>query len=106
MSHAFKIKHEKPSLEQKRKSLNEQFGDASTIINMMAEYLKDGDVVSITDLISAYLSNSAKYKNRDEFATAIGTTRQTLHRMLSHEETVSLKVFFNAIEQIHADAKT
>ena len=106
MSQALKIKSQKPSLQQKRKSLHEQFGDANAIINMMADYMKDGDVASITDLISAYLSHSPKYKNRDEFAVAIGTTRQTLYRMLSHEDTVSLKVFFNAIEQIHADANT
>ncbi len=104
MSQALKMKSGKPSLEQKRKSLNEQFGDANSVINMMADYMKDGDVASITDLVSAYLSHSPKYKNRDEFAAAIGTTRQTLHRMLSHEDTVSLKVFFSAIEQIHADA--
>ena len=104
MAQALKIKSGKPSLEQRRKSLNEKFGDAKSVINMMADYMKDGDVTSITDLIAAYLSHSPKYKNRDEFATAIGTTRQTLHRMLSHEDTVSMKVFFGAIEQIYEDA--
>lgn len=71
----------------------------------MAQYLKDGDVASITDLIASYISNSPKYKNQEQFATAIGTTRQTLHRMLSHSDTVSIKVFFRAIEQIHSDSK-
>lgn len=104
MSQALKIKSRKPSLEQRRKSLNEQFGDANAIMNMMADYMKEGDVASITDLIAAYLSHSPKYKNRDEFAEAIGTTRQTLHRMLSHEDTVSMKVFFGAIERIYKDA--
>lgn len=72
-------------------------------MNMMSDYLKEGDVASITDLISSYISNSLKYKNQDEFASAIGTTRQTLHRMLSHSDSVSIKVFFNAIERIHSD---
>lgn len=71
----------------------------------MAQYLKDGDVASITDLIASYISNSPKYKNQEQFSTAIGTTRQTLHRMLSHSDTVSIKVFFRAIEQIHSDSK-
>jgi hypothetical protein len=48
--------------------------------------------------------NRPKYNNQDEFAEAIGTTRQTLHRMLSHNEAVSMKVFFGAIERIHSDA--
>ena len=66
--------------------------------------MKVGDVASITDLISSYMANSEKYKNQEQFAEAIGTTRQTLHRMLSHSDTVSIKVFFNAVEQIYRDA--
>jgi hypothetical protein len=85
-------------------SLKERFGNPEQVLEMMADYMKDGDVASITDLISSYVSNSHKYKNQDEFAEAIGTTRQTLHRMLSHSDTVSMKVFFGALERIHSDA--
>ena len=94
----------KTSLEHKRMSLKEKFGNPEQVMGMMADYMKDGDVASITDLISSYISNSPKYKNQDEFAEAIGTTRQTLHRMLSHSEAVSIKVFFGAIERIYSDA--
>lgn len=88
----------------KRMGLKEKFANPEYIMEQMSQYLKDGDVASITDLISAYISNSRKYSNQDQFAEAIGTTRQTLHRMLSHSDSVSIKVFFNAIERIHKDA--
>lgn len=105
MSHAArKQKGEKANPDQRRLSLREKLGQPNFVLEQMAQYLKDGDVASITDLISSFISNSPKYKNQDQFANAIGTTRQTLHRMLSHSDTVSLKVFFNAIEQIHQDA--
>ena len=102
---AEKIKSSKSSVDQKRASLKEKFGQAEFILNEMANYLKDGDVASVTDLIGAYIANSPKYKNQEEFASAIGTTRQTLHRMLSHGEGVSVGVFFGAIEQIYSDGK-
>lgn len=101
-SPAYKIKRE-PSLEQKRQTMNENFGNPKYIIESMAEFVRDGDVASITDLISAYISNSGKYKSQTEFAEAIGTSRQTLHRMFSHE-AVSLNIFFGAIEQIYDDS--
>jgi DNA-binding phage protein len=100
---AMKLKEEKSGDEKKRAGLKEKLGQPQFVLEQMSEYMKDGDVTSITDLISSYISNSPKYKNQDQFAEAIGTTRQTLHRMLSHSDSVSLKVFFNAIEQIHAD---
>lgn len=103
MSNALKLK-EKPQIDKKRMALKERFANPEEVMLMMADYMKDGDVASITDLISAYISNSKRYPNQDEFAKAIGTTRQTLHRMLSHNENVSMKVFFNAIEKIHEDA--
>lgn len=87
----------------KRKGLKAKFADPYFILEQMADYIKDGDIASITDLIAAYISNSDKYKNQDQFAQAIGTTRQTLHRMLSHSDSVSIKVFFKAIEQIVDD---
>ena len=91
-------------VDKKRMALKERFGNPNEILTMMADYMKDGDVASITDLISSYISNSPKYDNQDQFAAAIGTTRQTLHRMLSHNDAVSMKVFFAAIERIHNDA--
>lgn len=101
-SPAFKTK-EKPQ-DTKRMALKERFANPNEVLNMMADYMKDGDVASITDLISSYIANSPRYKSQEEFANAIGTTRQTLHRMLSHSDAVSMKVFFGAIEQIHSDA--
>lgn len=101
---AVKLKNDKT--ENRRASLKEKLGQPQFVLEQMAEYMKDGDVASVTDLISSYISNSPKYSNQDQFASAIGTTRQTLHRMLSHNDAVSIKVFFNAIEQIHADMET
>ncbi len=89
---------------EKKQSLSEKFSDPKFIIEAMSDYLKEGDVGSITDLISAYIKNSKIYNSQEEFATKIGTTRQTLHRMLSHNDNVSLQVFFSAIEQIHSDS--
>ncbi len=100
----FDFKSDK-SIESRRVGLKEKLGQPHFVIERMAEYMKTGDVASITDLISSYISNSPKYKNQEQFATAIGTTRQTLHRMLSHSDNVSIKVFFRAIEQIHGDAE-
>lgn len=99
------LKNENTPSEKRRASLKVKLGDPRFVLEQMAIYMQDGDVASITDLIGSYISNSPKYKNQDQFAEAIGTTRQTLHRMLSHNDAVSLKVFFNAIEQIHADAE-
>ena len=103
-STATKLKNEKSNSEKHRLSLKEEFARPHFILEQMSKYMKDGDVTSITDLIAAYITNSLKYKNQDQFAEAIGTTRQTLHRMLSHGDTVSLKVFFNSIEQIYQDS--
>ncbi len=100
---AVKVK-ESHQAGKKRMALKERFGNPQEVLNMMAEYMKDGDVASITDLISSYISNSHKYNNQDEFAEAIGTTRQTLHRMLAHNDAVAIKYFFGAIEQIYQDA--
>ncbi len=83
-------------------AIKENLGKPEFIIDLLANFLKEGDFSSSTDLITAYISNSPKYKNQDEFAQAIGTTRQTLHRMFAHEN-VSLNVFFSAIEQIYDD---
>ena len=103
-SRAIKVKDEKSNLDKRRMSLKEKFGQPQYILDQIAHYIKDGDVASITDLISSYISNNHKYKNQDQFAEAIGTTRQTLHRMLSHSDSVSIRVFFGAIEQIYEDA--
>ena len=95
---------ENSKVNGKRMALKERFGNPNEVLNMMSGYIKEGDVASLTDLISSYISNSSKYDNQEEFAAAIGTTRQTLHRMLSHNDAVSMKVFFAAIERIHGDA--
>ena len=96
--------NKKTNLQSKRLSLKEKFADPSFIINEISNTIKDGDFASITDLISAYVSNSKNYKSQDDFALAIGTTRQTLHRMFAHEN-VSLTVFFNALEKIYEDTQ-
>ncbi len=103
-SSAVKIKENKKGNQKRRLSLREKLGTPEFILEQMADYIRDGDVASITDLISSYISNSSKYKSQEQFAEAIGTTRQTLHRMLSHSDSVSLKVFFNAIERIWEDS--
>lgn len=99
------VKKKSSTTEENRLSLKQKFGQPDFVMDQMTQYFREGDVASITDLISAYISNSPKYANQDEFARSIGTTRQTLHRMLSHNDNVSLKVFFNAIERIFADAQ-
>lgn len=104
MTSALKMKNSK-SLGEKRLALKERFGQPEFILDQMALFLKDGDVSSITDLIASYIANSKKYKSQEQFAEKIGTTRQTLHRLLSHSDAVSIKVFFTAIEQIHSDLK-
>ncbi len=91
-------------LKNAKKTFKEKFSDPNFIINEMAEFLKEGDFSSSTDLISAYIAHSPKYKNQDDFAKAIGTTRQTLHRMFAHEN-VSLNLFFKAIDKIYDDLK-
>ena len=90
-------------ISKTRLSFKERFANPHEVLNMMSDYIRDGDVANITDLISAYISNSPQYANQEQFAQAIGTTRQTLHRMLCNE-AVSMKVFFAAIEQIYDDA--
>lgn len=89
----------------KSMGIREQFRNPQFIIEQISEFVKEGDIAASTDLISAYISNSPKYANQEAFAEAIGTTRQTLHRMFAHEN-VSLNVFFNAIEKIHEDANS
>ena len=103
MSLARNIQNNKSSNSQrKRMGVKERFSNPEFIIDQMGEFLKEGDFSSVTDLISAYISNSPKYSGQEEFAEAIGTTRQTLHRMFAHEN-VSLNVFFNAIDRIYDD---
>ena len=79
------------------------FENPQFILDEIAQYVKEGDIASSTDLISAYISNGLKYKSQTEFAEAIGATKQTLHKMFAHDN-VNLNVFFKAIEQIHDDA--
>ena len=104
MNSALLKQNKKTNLQSKRLSLKEKFADPAFIINEISNFIKDGDFASITDLISAYISNNKKYKSQDDFAMSIGTTRQTLHRMFAHEN-VSLTVFLNALEKIHEDTQ-
>jgi DNA-binding phage protein len=103
-SSATKIKAQ-PSREEKRAAINERFGNPKETMVMMGDFVREGDISSLTDLISSYISNSPKYKNLDEFAEAIGTSRATLYRMLSNDENVSMRVLFAAVHQIFNDAK-
>lgn len=103
MSVARNIETSKSSqLKNKRMGIKEKFRDPQFILDEITQYVKEGDIAASTDLISAYISNSFKYSSQSDFAEAIGTTRQTLHRMFAHDN-VNLNVFFRAIEQIHAD---
>ena len=90
-------------LKNKRIGIKEKFSNPKFILDEIAQYVKEGDISASTDLISAYISNNKKYKNQSDFADAIGTTRQTLHRMFAHDN-VNLKIFFKAIEQIYNDS--
>ncbi len=103
MSLAKKIENSKGSTEAKRMSIKEKFRNPQFIIDEIANFVKEGDISASTDLISAYIANSSKYNSQEQFAEAIGTTRQTLHRMFAHEN-VNLNVFFKAVERIHQDA--
>ncbi|MFP5492411.1 MAG: hypothetical protein ACLGG0_12980 [Bacteriovoracia bacterium] len=84
--------------------LQKKFADPSYMIEFMADYLRSGDFESITDIIAAYIANCPKYKSQDEFAKAIGTNRQTLYRMMAHQN-VSMNVLFAAVERIYKDQK-
>ena len=86
----------------KRLGLKEKLGQPEFVLGQISQSIKDGDFASVTDFISAYIANSPRYKSQDKFAQAIGTTRQTLHRLFAHGN-VSLNVLFDALERIHAD---
>jgi len=90
-------------LENKRIGIKEKFRNPQFILDEISQYVKEGDIAASTDLISAYISNSLKYKSQSDFAEAIGTTRQTLHRMFAHDN-VNMNIFFRTIEQIYDDA--
>jgi DNA-binding phage protein len=97
-----KEKQAPSKLEVRRMGIKEKFSNAQFIYNELMSLFSEGDLASTTDIISAYISNSHKYKNQDEFAEAIGTNRQTLHRMLSNGN-VSMNLYFKAIERIYDD---
>jgi hypothetical protein len=104
MSTAMNIETSKSSKHKnKRFGIREQFASPQFIIEEIALYVKEGDISASTDLIAAYISNSPKYKSQSDFASALGTTRQTLHRMFAHDN-VNLNIFFKAVEQIYDDA--
>ena len=97
-----KEKQSSSRISTKRLAIKEKFSSPKFIYGELMKLFSEGDLASTTDLISAYISNSHKYKNQGEFADAIGTNRQTLYRMLSNEN-VSMNLYFKAIERIHDD---
>jgi hypothetical protein len=76
--------------------MTNQLKNPKFILDTIANYIQEGDISTSTDLISAYITD------REDFAVAIGTTVESLHRMLAHDGE-SLNVFFKAIEKIHQD---
>lgn len=92
------------SAEKKRMGMKENLGNPVFVYEQILQLFKEGDLSSTTDFISAYVANSHKYKNQDAFAEAIGSNRQTLHRMFANEN-VSMNLYFKAIEQIFDDSQ-
>jgi hypothetical protein len=76
--------------------MTNQLKNPKFILDTIANYLQEGDISASTDLISAYITD------REEFAAAIGTTVESLHRMLAHDGE-GLNVFFKAIEKIYEE---
>lgn len=99
-----KEKQTPSKISNKRLAIKEKFSDPKFMYGELMKLFAEGDLYSTTDLIAAYITNCLKYKNQDEFAEAIGTNRQTLHRMLSNEN-VSMNLYFRAIERIYDDQK-
>ncbi len=103
MNSAARDLNKSDSAISRRKSMLEKFGDPEYAYNSLIQNLRDGEFHSMTDTITSYIANNPKYKSQDDFAEAIGTSRQTLHRMFGHGN-VSLNVFFDAMERIYDDA--
>jgi hypothetical protein len=76
--------------------MTNQLKNPKFILDTIANYLQEGDISASTDLISAYIAD------REQFAAAIGTTVESLHRMLAHDGE-SLNVFFKAIDKIYEE---
>ena len=79
------------------------YSDPKKMHKLICQFVKDGEISEVTGIISAYISDSPKYSGMEEFAQAIGTTRQTLYRMLANQN-VSMNLFFKAVERIFDDA--
>lgn len=88
-----------------KQSLSEKYADPTYILNEMADYLKAGDVESITDLINLYIRNSSQY-TQEIFAEKIDVSRGTLSSMLSNTGNVSMNVFMSAIDLIYQDSQS
>ncbi|MES2803281.1 MAG: hypothetical protein V4654_12370 [Bdellovibrionota bacterium] len=101
---ALKNKTSKKSFEEKYLKHKEKMGDPKYAYNSIVNYIKDGDISNVTDVIASYISNSPNYSSVDDFAKAIGTSRRTLFRMLSNSDGTSLKVFFSAMERVYGDS--
>jgi hypothetical protein len=78
--------------------MTNQLKNPKFILDTIATYIREGDISASTDLISAYITD------REDFAAAIGTTVESLHKMLAHDGE-SLNVFFKAIDKIYNDSE-
>lgn len=92
------------ALKKRKPSLKDKYGDPIYVLELMDTFFKEGELESLTDVISSYVKNSSKYSSQEEFADIIGTSKATLTRMYAHGN-VSLNVLFDAIYQIREDAK-
>lgn len=102
-SAAVKSKNLSKQVQAKIDEAQKRFADPKYVLLALSELIKEGDLRSFIDFIPSYVSSSPKYKSQEEFAKAIGTTRQTFHRMVCNED-VSMQVLIAAVEQIYKDA--
>lgn len=87
----------------KRSTHERDYANPKKMYKVICEHVKNGDIAEVTGVISVYIQYSPIYSGMEEFAEAIGTTRQTLYRMLANQN-VSMNLFFRAVERIFDDA--
>lgn len=87
----------------KRSSHEKDYANPKKMYKLICDHVKSGDIAEVTGIISVYIQYSPLYSGMEEFAQAIGTTRQTLYRMLANQN-VSMNLFFKAVERIFDDA--
>lgn len=74
------------------------------VLKQLSTCIEKGTIKDAMTHLESYILHSPKYTSKERFATAIGTNRQTLYRMLLNEN-VSMNLFFDAVNQIHKDSK-